>query len=311
MKFPLVQSSSFANTSTVLDILDENKGVIPKMKESYTKEHLIENIAQLPKNQKHTVLIVEDNIELQEYIQNELNLLYNTLVASNGEVGFKIALEKQPDIIITDVVMPLVNGIELCENIKTNIATNHIPLIILTAKAMIEDRIKGIDSGADGYLSKPFDMDLLKSMINQIIVNRKVLFNKYMSRKKTANTKTANTSTITLNDAFLKRVIHLIHERIDDQNLNVENLADQLRLSRSQLYRKIKVVTGFSASEFLRKVRLEKARELLQSNYNYNISEVTYKVGFSSPSYFTKCFKREFGYLPTEEEIQVNNAEKK
>jgi signal transduction histidine kinase/ligand-binding sensor domain-containing protein/DNA-binding response OmpR family regulator len=311
MKFPLVQSSSFANTSTILNILDENKEIIPKVKESYTKEHLTENIAELPKNQKHTVLIVEDNIELQEYIQNELNLLYNTLVASNGEVGFKIALEKQPDIIITDVVMPLVNGIELCKNIKTNIATNHIPLIILTAKAMIEDRIKGIDSGADGYLSKPFDMDLLKSMINQIIVNRKVLFNKYMSRKKTANTKTANTSTITLNDAFLKRVIHLIHERIDDQNLNVENLADQLRLSRSQLYRKIKVVTGFSASEFLRKVRLEKARELLQSNYNYNISEVTYKVGFSSPSYFTKCFKREFGYLPTEEEIQVNNAEKK
>lgn len=310
MTFPLIKPSSLSDTQVTPQSIKQNTPTLPRIETANTKDHPARGLAPLAQNKKHTVLIVEDNIELREYVQNELCSRYNTLVASNGKEGFEIALEKQPDIIITDVVMPLVDGIELCKNIKTDIATSHIPLIILTAKAMVKDRIRGVDSGADGYLSKPFDMDLLKSMINQIISNRKLLFDKYVSHKTKAQPKTVPSATA-LDDAFLKRVIHLINEHIDDQNLNVENLADQLRLSRSQLYRKIKVVTGFSASEFLRKVRLEKARELLQSAHNYNISEVTYKVGFSSPSYFTKCFKREFGYLPTEEEIQINTPEKK
>lgn len=264
---------------------------------------------ELPSKKEYTVLIVEDNIELLEYVKKELSGIYHTLVAPNGKLGYETALKKQPDIIITDVVMPLLNGIELCNKIKTNIATSHIPIIILTSKTMIEDRIWGVNSGADGYLSKPFDMGLLKAMINQMILSRKLLLDKFTQKEDLAEpqSKIALTS---LDDAFLKRVVYLIQENIEDQNLNVESLAEQLRLSRSQLYRKIKVLTGHSASEFLRKVRLEKARELLQSQNNYNVSEVTYKVGFSSPSYFTKCFKKEFGYLPTREEIQINDTEK-
>lgn len=310
MTFPIVHPSSLSASQTIPESFKDNSSNIESMDEVLPATNLIEPSTVAASKKEHTVLIVEDNIELQEYVQKELSDTYHTLVAPNGKIGFEIALDKQPDILITDVVMPVVDGIELCKNIKTNIATSHIPLIILTSKAMVEDRIKGVDSGADGYLSKPFDMDLLKAMINQMIVNRKVLFEKYTIQN-TLPKPQPSISTTTLDDAFLKRVLHLVRERIDDQNLNVENLAVQLRLSRSQLYRKIKILTGLSASEFLRKVRLEKAKELLQSEYNYNISEVTYKVGFSSPSYFTKCFKKEFGYLPTEEEINVNSTQKR
>lgn len=313
MTFPIIKPSSLKNTDIKELHLDEITPKTIKTKESLENDNLKETSQTLTIKKEYTVLIVEDNIELQEYIKNELDHHYHTLVASNGNIGYEIAIEKQPDIIITDVVMPLQDGIELCKNVKTNFTTSHIPLIMLTSKVMVTDRIKGIDSGADGYLSKPFDMEVLKSMINQMIANRKNLIDRYTANTKSSETETTEpptTRTTALDDVFLKRVIHLINESIDDQDLNVENLADKLRLSRSQLYRKIKVLTGLSASEFLRKIRLQKAKELLQSQYNYNISEVTYKVGFSSPSYFTKCFKKEFGYLPTEVEINVIGDEK-
>lgn len=308
MTFPIIEAPSYG---AIMEKPTASGGT--KRRHHYPKDfkndQRIEIDMDSPIDKSYSVLIVEDNIELQEYVKLELMDLYETQVASNGKEAYDIALKQQPDIIITDVVMPIMDGIKLCKKIKSTIATSHIPVIILSAKAMVEDRIKGVDSGADGYLSKPFDMDLLKAMIQQKILSRKGLLEKYTKSSATPPPNEEITPT-TLDDVFLKRVLYLINEHIDDQNLNVENLAEQLRLSRSQLYRKIKVLTGSSASEFLRKVRLEKAKELLQSEYNYNISEVTYKVGFSSPSYFTKCFKKEFGYLPTEEDIQPKNLEK-
>lgn len=304
MTFPILEPHSSRYREISADKYGLEASIIRNLNNETQVNTMISTTAGVTKNKEYSVLIVEDNLELQEYIENELSHTYRTFVASNGKLGYETAIENQPDIIITDVVMPLLDGIELCKSIKTNIATSHIPIIILTSKAMVEDKIKGVDSGADGYLSKPFDINLLKSIINRTISNRKLLLDKYTIQK---DPEVKITSTLTtLDDVFLKRVVNLINSNIDDQTLNVENLADHLRLSRSQLYRKIKILTGLSASEFLRKVRLEKARDLLQSQYNYNISEVTYKVGFSSPSYFTKCFKKEFGYLPTEEDIQIN-----
>ena len=198
--------------------------------------------------------------------------------------------------ILTDVVMPEMDGFEFCKHIREDLKTSHIPLLMLTAKAMTDDWVKGIDSGADVYLSKPFEMKVLKAQLKQIIHSRQVLFNKYSNDSN--NVQIPGNSTH-LDKKFITKVLGYIAENMSDENLNVEHLADELNLSRSQLYRKIKALTGYSANEFLRKIRLEKAKHMLV-NGNESISEVCFKVGFSSPSYFTKCFKAHFGVLPTE-----------
>jgi ligand-binding sensor domain-containing protein/signal transduction histidine kinase/DNA-binding response OmpR family regulator len=242
----------------------------------------------------YTILIVEDNVELRNYLKNELKKEYKVLVAENGQVGLELALQKLPDLILTDVIMPIMNGLELCKNIKADLKTSHIPLMMLSAKALVKDRLEGIDSGADMYLSKPFDMDILRSSLVQLINSRQIMFNKFYN----GITPKAKEKTTTLDNDFIKNVLHYINENISETELSVEDLASKVFLSRSQLYRKIKTLTGVSVNEFIRNVRLEKAKELIELG-NDNITEISYKVGFSSPSYFTKCYKDKYGYLPT------------
>ena len=186
------------------------------------------------------------------------------------------------------------NGLDLCKNIKVNLKTSHIPLLMLSVKALVEDKLEGIDSGADLYLSKPFDMDILRSSLAQLITSRQIMFNKFYN----GITKNAKAKTTTLDNEFIQKALNYINENISETELSVEVLASEVFLSRSQLYRKIKTLTGVSVNEFIRNVRLEKAKELIEFG-NDNINEISYKVGFSSPSYFTKCFKEKFGYLPT------------
>ena len=242
----------------------------------------------------YTILIVEDNVELRNYLKNELKKEYKVLVAENGQVGLELALQKLPDLILTDVIMPVMNGLELCKNIKADLKTSHIPLMMLSAKALVKDRLEGIDSGADMYLSKPFDMDILRSSLVQLINSRQIMFNKFYN----GITPKAKEKTTTLDNDFIKNVLSYINENISELELSVEDLASNVYLSRSQLYRKIKTLTGVSVNEFIRNVRLEKAQELIELG-NDNMTEISYKVGFSSPSYFTKCYKDKYGYLPT------------
>jgi signal transduction histidine kinase/ligand-binding sensor domain-containing protein/DNA-binding response OmpR family regulator len=242
----------------------------------------------------YTILIVEDNVELRNYLKNELKKEYKVLVAENGQVGLELALQKLPDLILTDVIMPVMNGLELCKNIKSNLKTSHIPLMMLSAKALVKDRLEGIDSGADMYLSKPFDMDILRSSLVQLINSRQIMFNKFYN----GITPKAKEKTTTLDNEFIKNTLNYINENISEPELSVEVLASKVFLSRSQLYRKIKTLTGVSVNEFIRNVRLEKAKELIELG-NDNITEISFKVGFSSPSYFTKCYKEKYGYLPT------------
>ena len=242
----------------------------------------------------HTILIVEDNAELRNYLKNELKRYYKVLVAENGQKGYELALQKLPDLILTDVIMPVMNGLELCKNIKKDLKTSHIPLLMLSAKAMIKDKLEGIDSGADMYLSKPFDMDILKSSLAQLITSRQIMFNKFYN----GITKNAKAKTTTLDNEFIQKTLSFINENISESDLSVELLASKVYLSRSQLYRKIKALTGVSVNEFIRNVRLEKAKELIELGNN-NINEISYKVGFTSPSYFTKCYKTRYGHLPT------------
>jgi signal transduction histidine kinase/DNA-binding response OmpR family regulator len=284
--------------SHLTDSIIERNGKIDKNIHSETKkdapgeEDLIDPNSEV----KKIVLIVEDNSELRAYLKNELKNEYAIKEAENGQEGLEKAIKYIPDIIITDVMMPVMDGFELCSRIKNDLKTSHIPLLMVTAKGMQIDKVKGIDSGADVYLNKPFNMKILRSHLNQLITSRQMLFDKYFN---TVNTSIDSGNTTSLDKQFITDVINYIQENIGDEKLNVEHLAGELFLSRSKLYRKIKALTGDTATEFIKKIRLEKAHQLIE-NSQLTISEICFKVGFSSPSYFTKCFKNYFGLIPTE-----------
>ncbi|MWB93145.1 response regulator [Flavobacterium sp. GA093] len=244
----------------------------------------------------HTVLVVEDNPELRNYLKQELSKTYKVLVAENGQKGYDLAVQKLPDLIITDVIMPVMDGLQLCKNIKGDLKTSHIPLLMLSAKAMVKDRLEGIDSGADMYLSKPFELDILKSSLAQLITSRQIMFKKFYS----GITKDGKEKTTSLDNEFIQKILHFINENISEPELTVELLSSKIFLSRSQLYRKIKTLTGVSVNEFIRNVRLEKAKQLIEQGNN-NINEISYKVGFASPSYLAKCYRIKYGHLPTQE----------
>jgi len=251
----------------------------------------------------YTILIVEDNRELRNYLCEELKESYNILNAKNGVEGLKIARDTLPDLILTDVIMPGMDGFELCKLIKTDLRTSHIPLLMLTARTKTEAWIEGIQMGADAYMVKPFEMQLLKLHLDQLVTSRQIIFDKYFSKISGVY---ENKNTTSLDKDFIQKVLYYIHDNISDPDLSVELLSSQLNLSRSQLYRKVKTLTGLTVNEFLRKVRLQQAKRIIEAEPEVNISDVCYRVGFSTPSYFTKCFKSQFGVLPTEIDKIVN-----
>lgn len=256
----------------------------------------IEYNSETETQKAYTILIVEDNTELRNYLKEELSKSYKVITAENGKKGYDLAVQKLPDLIITDVIMPVMDGLELCKKIKGDLKTSHIPLLMLSAKAMVKDRLEGIDSGADMYLSKPFELDILKSSLAQLITSRQIMFKKFYS----GITKQGKEKTTSLDNDFIQKILHFINENISEPELTVELLSSKIFLSRSQLYRKIKTLTGVSVNEFIRNVRLEKAKQLIEQGNN-NINEISFKVGFTSPSYFAKCYKIKYGHLPTQE----------
>tara|TARA_R110002051_G_scaffold74908_1_gene136500 strand:+ start:11742 stop:15908 length:4167 start_codon:yes stop_codon:yes gene_type:complete len=285
--------------------LKEEELINNPQKEEKPKENILTKVSDTSSNlqeehdknsSSYTLLIVEDNTELQNYLKNELKGDYKVLTCSNGSTGLKMAKEVLPDIIITDVIMPQMDGLEFCKQIKTDLRTSHIPVLMLTAKARVDDRIEGIEIGADAYMVKPFNMRLLKLRLSQLVTSRQLIFNKYFSA---ISDVPSDGNTSSLDKEFIEKVLNYINEHLSNPDLGVESFATQLHLSRSQFYRKIKVLTNQTANEFIRNIRLQKAKQLIEKG-NTNISEVCYTVGFSSPSYFTKCFKSYFDMLPTE-----------
>ena len=241
------------------------------------------------------VLIIEDNLDVAHYIKTCLIENYQILHAPNGAIGIDVALEKIPDIIISDVMMPIKDGFEVCETLKTNELTDHIPIIILTAKATFEDRLTGLSHGADAYLTKPFEKAELLTRLNQLILLRKKMLSKFektgIERLLSKNVKNSETK-------FLDKIITVIHDNITQSDFGPNQLALQLHLSESQLYRKLKATSGKSTALFMRSIRLQKAKELIQTT-DKTISEVAYDVGFNDPSYFSRAFKEEFGSAPS------------
>tara|TARA_R110002124_G_scaffold253042_1_gene418454 strand:- start:26854 stop:28488 length:1635 start_codon:yes stop_codon:yes gene_type:complete len=237
------------------------------------------------------VLIIEDNMDVAHYIKTCLKGNFQILHAINGTIGIEMALEKIPDIIISDVMMPEKDGFEVCENLKTNELTDHIPIIILTAKATFEDRLIGLGHGADAYLTKPFEKAELLTRINQLILLRKKMLSKFektgIERLLRKNVKNSETK-------FLDKIITVIYDKITQPDFGPIQLAIQLHLSESQLNRKLKATSGKSTALFIRFIRLQKGKELIETT-NKTISEVAYDVGFNDPSYFSRAFKDEFG----------------
>ena len=272
----------------------EKTETIEKEKEFKTEKTIA--VAPVLKNDQPTVLVVEDNPDVRTYIQDQLHEQFNLLEAEHGREGFELALENIPDLIISDVMMPEMDGTELCKQLKTNDKTSHIPVIMLTAKADRSDKLEGLETGADDYLTKPFDAEELQVRMKNLIEQRKRLREKFKGEGILKPKEIAVTS---VDELFLNKVMETVEENMEDEEFSVEDLAGAVAMSRSQLHRKIKALTDVSPSVFIRTLRLERGKQLLEQNAG-NASEVAFMVGFNSSTYFAKCFKERFGVSPGE-----------
>ena len=260
-------------------------------------QHEKEVIAEIKQNEERPdILIVEDNEELRAFLVKELGMKFNVGQAGDGQAGIELAQSEIPDLIVSDILMPRTSGIELCKTIKSDIRTCHIPVILLTAKTSINEQIEGIETGADVYITKPFNIQFLCAQINQLIRSRRELYAYFSKEVYMMPNKLAENE---LDQVFLKKAIDYIVSNITDNSLSVEGLADYLKLSRSNVYRKIKALTGQSIIDFIRLIRLKQAIKLMETN-RYTLAEIAYQTGFTSPSYFTKCFKKQYGKPPSE-----------
>lgn len=243
-----------------------------------------------------TILVVEDNDEIRSFLVNHLAAYYQVSEASNGREALGIAVEILPDLVVSDVVMPEMDGIQLCSELKNDERTSHIPIIILTARTTLIHKVEGIDSGADEYLIKPFNMELLKAKIRNLIESRELL------RRKFSREITLQPENIVISDPdekFLQRAKTLLEENVSNPDFNVNQFIREIGMSRPVLYRKIKAITNMSIFDFINNYRLNKAAMILKSGH-FNISEIAFQVGFADPKYFSKAFRKKFGTTPTE-----------
>nr|WP_262914095.1 hybrid sensor histidine kinase/response regulator transcription factor [Portibacter lacus] len=251
---------------------------------------------RLKKEHAELALIIEDNKDVATYLMSCLENKYETIHAEDGQEGIEMALEHQPDIIICDVMMPRKNGFEVCEYLKNDSTTDHIPIILLTARVETRDKLAGYSHGADAYLTKPFSKPELFTRIDQLLLTRKKILDKLSKNGVEAFMRKKLHDPDAL---FVQKAIKHIQENMDNSIFGPPLLAKKLLLSESQVYRKLKSITGKSTALFIRSIRLQKAKDLLQEP-DMNISEVAYEVGFTNPSWFSTAFKEEFGFTPTE-----------
>jgi len=294
IRLPFTQEQVSAKAVYDSNYIETHLDLLPSLPASAEKLKLPTASPSAP--EKPTVLIVEDNEDMRQFIRYILSDSYNLIEAENGEEGFEVAKKHLPDVVISDVMMPKTDGFDLCQLLKTNVATNHIPVILLTAYALDEQKQVGFESGADAYISKPFNVKLLKTRVRKLIENRKKI------RESFSNFLLNETKQETLGKVeqqFITDFTQYVENSIANPELNIDEIADALGLSRSNLYRKIKSLTDYSPNELIRTIRVKYAKQLLNSKAK-SISEVAYEVGFSSPSYFAKCFKDFYNESPTE-----------
>jgi YesN/AraC family two-component response regulator len=250
-----------------------------------------------PAEDEIEVLIVDDHEGIREYLRQIFSSLKITSYeATNGIEGLYIAIEKVPDIIISDLIMPEMDGLEMIKKLKQNEVTNHIPVIMLTAKSALESRLEGLKAQADVYLVKPFVVKELLTHIQNFLSLRKKI--KETISSSAYSQIEVNNNLLEFKDAFIQKIIKIVVDQLDNQSLSIEDISQLVHLSRTQVHRKVKTLTGHSTSVFVRNIRLEKAYLLLK-NRKGNVSEIAFQTGFNSASYFSTCFSEYFGYPPT------------
>ena len=292
VRFPVITSKNDLMREAEIsseEVIFSESGLV--INENIHKE-IGDSIKTLP-----SLLIVEDNPDMQTFLKSSLEESYKILQAYDGVQGLKIALENIPNIIISDVMMPNMDGIQFCNEIKQNEITNHIPFILLSARASIDHKIEGLKVGADVYIPKPFDMRLLKIKTQKLLEEREFLIEKFASKRITLDSQKIGINHT--EKAFLEKAEKVIEDNLTNSEFVVEDLGRALSFSRMQLYRKFKSVRGLSANEFIREYRIKKAALLLRET-DLNVSEILYTIGFTNRSYFSKCFKKTFDMSPKE-----------
>lgn len=289
----IVDNSVNASAPTGKNVVDES--VLQYIDDGDRSRGKVQQLVSENTN-RPTVLVIDDNTDIRQYERTLLQDEYVVLEAADGKEGLAVALKEVPDLVICDVMMPVMDGLELTEQLKTNTATSHIPVIMLTAKNLEEHRAEGYEHGADSYITKPFHSKVLLARIENLLRQRQLLKNLYQGSKE-AEKEISEAHLEDRDRQFLKQLQAIIQKNLSDSEFGVEDMGQQIGLSRVQLYRKVKAMTGSSVVDLLRKARLAKARRLLETR-SMSVSEVAYEVGFSAPSYFTKCFKEEYGMLP-------------
>lgn len=245
------------------------------------------------------LLLVEDNSELRYFLKNQLSGLYRVETAANGEEGLQKATALLPDVVLSDVMMPIMNGIKMLDKLKNNPATSHIPVVLLSAKFSIESQIEGLKYGADYYIAKPFQNEFLIASLKNLVIQRKRLFESLLKDKKVMNVNPTPIAITSHDELFLQKVIEIVEEKMSDMEFNIEVVAESMNMSRSPFYKKLKSLTGLSPIEFVREIRLKRSLQYLNAG-EHNISLIAFEVGFNSAKYFSTCFKQRFGQTPSD-----------
>ena len=251
-------------------------------------------------SEKQILLVVEDNQDIREYISDTFSEDFEVVTAEDGRKGLEKALTIIPDLVISDIMMPGMDGVELCKKLKQDVCTSHIPIILLTAKDSMQDKEYGYTVGADSYLTKPFSASLLRSRVNNLLESRKQLAVLFSGNKNTVIKQEPVSNTLNkLDNEFINKVTQYIEADLSSDKIDVTYLSDKMCMSASTLYRKMKALTNMSTNEYIRKVKLQNAVKLLLEGES-KISEIAYKVGFNNVVYFRQCFKDEYGVSPSE-----------
>jgi YesN/AraC family two-component response regulator len=253
-------------------------------------------IEQVMTKECPTILVVEDSFDLRSFILNSFRNDYRMLEAANGMEAYELVKKYSPDLIISDVMMPFMDGLELCSRVKKNLATSHIPVILLTAKTLLEDWIEGLETGADDYIPKPFNIRILEAKCKSLIENRRRLKKVFEQALAPVS---EDITTTPVDAEFMQKTIKVVEENINNPEFGVQKLATELCVSRSLLHKKLTAIVDLSANDFITSMRLKKSAILLQKG-NLNISEIAFEVGFNDPKYFSRCFRKHFGLSPTE-----------
>ncbi|MEO0731853.1 MAG: two-component regulator propeller domain-containing protein [Bacteroidota bacterium] len=270
----------------------------PIVDATLTEQAPAPGVAYLKQEEEESPLLlyIDDNADLRNFIRSSLAADFRVIAADGGAAGLELARTSIPDIIVSDVMMPEVDGMEVLRSLKEDPQTSHIPIIMLTAKSTLEDKTEGLGYGADGYVTKPFNIDLLRQQIINTVRQRETLRDRF---RREVITSPKEVTVTNADEEFLKRAMDIVEENMSNTDFSVEQLVKEMRVSRSKLYLKLKALTGQSSSEFVRTVRLKRAVQLLE-NSGYSVKEVMYMTGFNTASYFSKCFRQQFGIVPSE-----------